>query len=143
MGFFDKLFGKKENVSPVKASSNDDEPRIKYCFTSPDDYTESGYKASNEEYADYIMSNNPLVKREEALAFQYILDEYDTTHNKEDALIDFDLFMNELTYSNPLHALQVCGFFCGLLGKNIGLSDSEIQMLPERYKMEIIQKLNS
>lgn len=36
------------------------------------------------------------------------------------------MFINQLASSNPLHAVQVNGFFCGLLDKNIGLNDEQI-----------------
>ena len=89
------------------------------------------------------MSGNPLVTHNDAAQFSTILDIFDETANKELTIKAFDIFINQLASSNPLHAVQVNGFFCGLLGKNIGLNTEQINALSQKYSPMIISKLNS
>lgn len=98
---------------------------------------------SDESYIQYIMSNNPMATRGDVVSFLKILDNYDNTGSKELALAEFDGFIYQLASENPFHAMQVNGFFCGLLGKNISLSDNEIDELAKKNTPMILSKLNS
>ena len=100
-------------------------------------------RTKDEGYIKYIMSNNPTVTRDDVVSFLSVVDVYDNTGSKEKALEAFDAFINQLASSNPMHAMMVNGFFCGLLGPNMSLSSEEIEALAKKNTPLIISKLNS
>ena len=128
MGILGKLFGKKE---PHATQSKPSSATSAVSSSSPD-----------EEYIKYIMSNNPNVTRDEVVAFLAVVDIYDNTGNKAKTMEAFDSFINQLATSNPMRAMMVNGFFCGLLGSNMSLSKAEVDTLAQKNTPLIISKLN-
>ena len=104
----------------------------------------SKIKAKDEEYMKYIMSNCPRVKREDVVSFLSVVDVYERTGDKQKTLEAFDAFIMPIVKSDLMYASMVSGFFCGLLGNNISLSDSEVNLLSEKYsgiiKQQIIER---
>ena len=96
--------------------------------------------ARDEEYIKYIMSNNSAVTRNEVVSFLSVVDIYDMSGDTMKTVELFDDFMMHIINSNDLlHSSMVSGFFCGLLGKNISLSDEMVNNLSGHYR-EIISK---
>lgn len=98
-------------------------------------------RTKDEEYIKYIMSNNPRVKRDDVVSFLSVVDVYERTGDKQKTLEVFDAFIMPIATSDLMYATMVSGFFCGLLGKNISLSDSEINLLSEKYNEIIKQQI--
>ena len=99
-------------------------------------------KNKDEGYIKYIMSNNPTVTRDDVVSFLSVVDIYDNTGSKEKTLEAFDVFISQLASSNPMHAMMVNGFFCGLLGVNISMSKEEVDALAKKNSPLILSKLN-
>ena len=79
-----------------------------------------------------------IIKR--SLIFPVILN---STNNRDRTLEAFGSFMDQLISDNPSQALMVNGFFCGLLAKNMSLSDEEVSSLVRKYSYQINSKLSN
>ena len=99
--------------------------------------------SKNDDYIQYIMLNNPTVTSDDTVSFVSVLDIYDNTKNKIKTLAAFDSFITKLSETDPMHAMMVNGYFCGLLGKNMSLTKEEIDSLAQKNTPMIIAKLNS
>ena len=121
---------KTEREAPVNTSE--------YKTTSPEVPS-----CVDEKYIQYVMSNNPTVTRDDVIAFVSVLNIYDNTGDKAKTFKAFDSFIEQLAFANPMHAMMVNGFFCGLLGRNMSLSSEEINSLAQKYTPMIVAGLNS
>ena len=128
MDILNRIFGQKKS-SPIQGTVASTQQPIS--------------SSAGEDYITYILQNYPQAKREDVVAFLRVLDVFDNTNSKRKTLEAFDAFINRLADTNPMHAMMVNGFFCGLLGKNMSLSDNEINSLAQKYTPMIITKLNS
>lgn len=130
---------KKEQAQEIRKSEGHNW-QDSYSISGPSQNVQTSV---NEEYIKYIMANNPTVTRNDAIAFSEVLDVFDKTRSKQKAFDAYDTFITQLASSNPMHAIMLNGFFCGLLGNNISLSDNEVSSLASKYTPMLISKLNS
>ncbi len=126
----------KPNTENIKSSFASDNKQMNNAGDSE--------TSVDEEYIKYIMANNHAVTRDEVVRFLSVVDLYDRTSNKQKALEAFDTFIKPIASGDLMHATMVCGFFCGLLGSNISLSNDEVNMLSNKYheitKQQIVER---
>ena len=96
-----------------------------------------------EQFTRMVVKEDPSVTKDEATTFYSILNTYSKPEDKERILEEFDCFIRDIASSKPLHAIQINGFFCGILGSALSLPDSEVKALAKRNSSMILNIMHS